>query len=333
MSHADPLQRPLAALTDIFRRVRDKREAHRQSRAILGDMTTDPSGVTAIFRRHLEAPAALNARHYPVVSVMVEENPFYTLVANCWIPLPDGATDVTTKAIHHHGTMLLTTATAFGPGYEHWTFTPPQVADPERELYTMRTVGHEPHPLHHVDFVDAHFAHVPLFPPTLSITLALWSSSSETTWRDVVKRLPAFRGHEAALRRLAARVGLARALDLKTVEYFDFYPTTEGFKGMRERIEFERGPNTDYLQSVFHILQATGNDALAPVVESRLEADRWVENRGFVKGLLGHLRQGRPIPGCLSSGHYGVPYANFRRADIERALAEQTARAPSGRPG
>lgn len=332
MNNADSMNRYLRALTDVFRRVRDKREAHYQSRGVLGDMAADPSVITAILAKHLADSRALNTRHYPVVAVVVEENPSYTLVAHCWIPLPGGESDVTTKAIHHHGTMLLTTVTAFGPGYEHWTFTPPEVVDPDRELYSMRLIEAGQHGLHHVAFVDAYIAHVPLFPPSLSITFALWSNQYPTTWRDVLKRLPMLRGHEAELRRLAARVGLTRALDLKTINYFDFYPTREGFKGMKRRIEFKRGPNDDYLNSVFHILQETGNESLAPMVEAHLAADRPVENPGVIRQLLRNLRDGRHIDGRLSCGHYGIAHANFRRADIERALAEQAARMASPRP-
>ena len=318
------LSRYTSALTEIFKQVPDKREAHRRSRGVLGDMAVDASVVTDILRRHLSQPEALNSRHYPVVAVTVEENPYYTLVMHGWIPLPDGASDVTTKAIHHHGTMLLTSVTAFGPGYEHWMFSRPQPVDPERELYTMRVIEHGPHPLHHCAFVDAYIAHVPLYPASFTITLALWSGSARTTWKDVLKRLPMMKGREAELRRLAVRVGLAPALELKVVDYFDFYPAAGGFKGMKERIEFDRGPNADYLQSLFHVVQQTGNEALGDLVEGHLEADRALEDAGLVRQLLGRLRQGHRIDGRLSPCHVGISHANFSRRDIERALAEPT---------
>jgi hypothetical protein len=323
------LNRYTSALTDIFKRVSDKREAHRHSRAVLGDMAGDPSAVTDILRQHLSRPEALNTRHYPVVAVTVEENPYYTLVMHGWIPLPDGASDVTTKAIHHHGTMLLTSVTAFGPGYEHWTFSRPQPVDPERELYAMRVIEHGPHPLHHCAFVDSYIAHVPLYPPSFTITLALWSGSARTTWKDVLKRLPMVKGREAELRRLAVRVGLARALELKVIDYFDFYPAPGGFKGMKDRVEFDRGPNADYLQSLFHVVQQTGNEALEGIVAGHLDADRAIENAGLVRQLLGSLRQGHRIDGRLSPCHFGISHANFTRAEIERALAAQ-APAPAG---
>jgi hypothetical protein len=325
MNNGDVVGRCTNALTEVFERIHDKHEAHYRSRSVLSDMAGDASFLGGILRKHLAQASTLNTKLFPVLEVPIAANPHYTLVANCWIPLPTRETDVTTKAIHHHGNMLLTTVTAYGPGYEHWTFTRPEPVDPVLELYTMTPLEHGPHPFQHAAFVDAYIAHVPLFAPSLSITLALWSNQSPTTWRDAIKRLPLTRGREASLRRLATRVGLTRALDLKTIEYFDFYPVSDGFKGMKNRIEFERGPNADYLQSLFHIIQQTGNEALAPLVEAHVESAP-LPNTGLIRQLLKQLRGGRSIEPRLSPCHFGVPHANFKRADIERALAAQTAR-------
>jgi hypothetical protein len=43
-------------------------------------------------------------------------------------------------------------------------------------------------------------------------------------------------------------------------------------------------------------------------------------NAPFVEGLLARLERGERIEGRLSAGHYDVPFANFRVADIERAM-------------
>ncbi|MBI1892847.1 MAG: hypothetical protein HYS14_01865 [Candidatus Rokubacteria bacterium] len=327
MVTSEPLNRYVAALTDTFRRVRDKREAHYQSCRVLCDMAADPRVMTAVLQAHLGRPGTLNWKHYPVLGMEIEHNPYYTLVANCWIPLPGRETDVSTKTVHHHGNMLLTTVTAFGPGYEHWTFTRPEVVDPEQELYAMTVIERGPHPRQHVAFVDAFIGHVPLYPGSLSITLALWSNQFPTTWRDVLKRVPMFKGREETLRQLAARVGLTRALDLKVIQYFDFYPTTAGFKGMKERVEFDLGPNEDYLYSLFHVLQQTGNEALGRLVRERLQADA-VQDRPLVSTLLADLESGCRVEGRLSDCHLRVPHATFRAAEIERALAASRPAAP-----
>ncbi|MES1254415.1 MAG: hypothetical protein ABUS56_02325 [Acidobacteriota bacterium] len=318
----------LAGLRQAFAASADKYAAHARAASVLQDMAATPTVLTEILRRHLAAPAVLNASHYPVVSCDIETNVHFGLVANCWIPLPDHGTDMTTKAIHHHGQLLLTTVTAFGPGYEHWMFTQPEAVEPEQAVYAMRLLERAPHPTGHAAFVDANIGHVPFFPPSLTITLALWSSCRPKSWKDTAKRVPALHKHSAALRRLAASVGLARALDLNIPVYYDFIPQEDGFRGMKERIEFERGPNEDYLYSLFHVLQQTGNAALARDVRDAV-ARGPVAHPALVEGLIHDLESGRPIAGRLSPGHYGVPYASFRAAEIERALAACAGRAPA----
>ena len=263
------LRAGIVALKLAFEATADKHEAHRAAAPILEEMAGDSSVFGALLENYLAQPDVLNTLHYPVVGINVELNAHFGLVANCWMPLPDGRRDLSTKAIHHHGNMLLTTVTSFGPGYEHWTFAKPVLVDEERELFTMELIEHGQHGLHHRAFVDAYVAHVPLFPAELSVTMALWSNQFPTTWKDRVKRLSLLRGREAQLRRMVARLGLAQALDLKVVEYFDFSPTECGFLGIRERREFEHGPNADFLRSLFHIVQRTGNDRLVPVLRAR----------------------------------------------------------------
>lgn len=318
------IRKYVGALGEIFRTAPDKHEANYRSRPVLEEMSGDAAFFTEALEHHLRAPGSLNVRHYPVVGLNIDLNPYFGLVANCWIPLPDRRTDVSTKSIHHHGNMLLSTVTAFGPGYEHWTFTRPEVVDEEAEVFEMKLIESEPHPAHHVAFVDSYVAHLPFYPPETSVTYALWSNKFPVTWRDRVKRLAVLQRNSEALRRLAVRAGLARQLDLKVVEYFDFYPTACGFRGIRERNEFKRGPNEDYLYSLFHVIQATGNERVAPLVEERLESGEEVENPSLVRRLLEDLRAGRAIEGRLSEMHYNIAGANFTREEAERALAAQT---------
>jgi hypothetical protein len=318
----------LAALRAAFASGADKYAAHERATPVLLEMAASPSVFTAILSRHLERVDALTMRHYPVVSLEIESNPHFGLVANCWIPLPDRDVDMSTKAIHHHGQMLLTTVTAFGPGYEHWLFTSPEMRDASSGIFSMRLTERAPHPTGHAAFVDANIGHVPFYPASLTVTLALWSSRNPTTWKDHLKRVPALHKHSNTLRDLAATIGLSRALDLKVVDYFDFSPTAEGFRGMKERQEFGRGPNEDYLYSLFHILQETRNDALGSAVRRRM-GTAVAQNTTLVARLLADLDRGQPIAGRLSHGHYDIPFANFRGSDIERALGAGAARSPS----
>jgi len=314
-------------LLKIFRSSASKHEANTRARPLMEQLTREPAFLSAVIAKYLATPGVLDKQNYPVVGMEIALNPWFGLVANCWIPLPGRETNISTKAIHHHGTMLLTTATLYGPGYEHWMFTMPKRVSEGSEVFAMDLLESAPHPAHHVSFVDKWTAHLPLYPSSLSITLALWSNSAPTTWQDRVKRLPIFKGREKKLRQLAVRLGLKRGLALKVVESFDFYPAADGFRVIPERSEFALGPNDEHLCSVFHVIQQTGNEHLARDVRRALDAGKVTTGRPTVERLVKELERGTPIEGRLSSTHYGVPTMNFTREEVERALAALKARA------
>jgi hypothetical protein len=308
-------------LISVFRSSRSKHEAHERSAPIVAQLTREPSFLTAVLADYLAEPENIARENYPVVGIEIASNPWFGLVANCWIPLPGRETHVSTKAIHHHGNMLLTTASLFGPGYEHWLFSKPRSIDAERGLYAMDLLEVAPHPKHHVAFVDAWLPHAPFYPKELSITLALWSNQFDTTWRDRVKRLPVVSKRSNELREFALKFGLRNTLDLKVVESFDFYPTPAGFQVMRERSEFQLGPVDDHIHSVMHVVQRTGNEHLGRVIRRHVTSGALRSAASTVTRLLSELDAGQPIEGKLSSMHFGFEHANFTRDDIFRALA------------
>lgn len=313
----------IGQLRKIFRDSRDKHEANYRSTEVLAEMSNDPGFFTEVLERHVKNPANLTTLHYPVVGIDIELNEDFGLVANCWIPLPDNAANISTKAIHHHGDMLLSTVTAFGTGYEHWTFETPALVDAEAEIYELKLLERAPHPRHHVAFVDAYIAHLPLYPPDLTITYALWSSRFPTTWKDKVKRMPIVRKNSARLKSIATKLGATKQLDLKIVEYFDFYPTCDGFRGIKEREEFPRSTNDDYLASLFHVIQQTDNTHLAPAIRTAMNSGKHIVDRPRITEYLNDLERGNSIAGRLSPKHFNVARANFSTDEILAAMSAQ----------
>jgi hypothetical protein len=314
------LEQYTESLRKVFKEISDKREAHYKSRTIIEDISSDPAFFSLVLEKHLGTPGVLNSRHYPVVSMNIESNPYFELVANCWIPLPGRETDVSTKAIHHHGDLLLSTANSFGPGYEHWLFTVPQTVDPDRDLYTMKLVDRSQHALHNVAFVDSNIPHCPFYPKSLSITLALWSSKHPRKLMDSIKRMPVVTRNRNRLKNIVVKAGLSNKLKLNVINYFDFYPACDGFIGVKDRIEFARGPNSDYLRSLFHIIQSTNNEHLVSAIDDILESGDELENRDLIQELVKDLKQGTRVEGVLSKGHYGIPGSNFKADEVSQTL-------------
>jgi hypothetical protein len=314
-----PLQAHAIELLSIFKRASSKYEAHQQSRNVLRAMAADPSCLRAALADAIQKPGGLNARHFPSIGLPIAHNAHFTLVANCFLPLPNGETDITTNSVHHHGHLLLTTVTTFGPGYRHWRFTSPKAVDPERDVFSLEVLDREQHGPNHVAFVDSLMPHAVMFPSSLTVTFALWSSRHEVTWRDHIKRLRALEARREWLEKIVRRFRLSAALGLNAEGYFDFYPVEDGFKGMRRRIQFQRGPNEDFLHTLFHILQQTGNENLAP--DGRPVAGVPVENPRLIEQLGRDLRRGVPIACRFSEGLHWLDHMNFRVEQIEKSLA------------
>ncbi len=316
-------------ILEVFKANPDKTKAHKISTPIMESMTHNPEVLREIIRLNMAQPGFFNKFHYPAPSMQVVRNPYFDFVVNCWIPLPDKSSNVSTKALHHHGSMLLSTATAFGPGYEHWMLTFPKVIDRESELFHMDLIEAAPHYLHHVSFVDKYIVHVPMYISSLTLTYALWTNSRPTTWKDRLKAIPMMKRNSAALRKIGKSLGLTKALDLKLEEYLDFYPTEAGFKGVRNRddVEFKRGPVSDYLPSIFHVIQKTGQSDLADEIAELVKNERDLKplDRELALALVDDLKSGRVIESKLTEGlHYGFHHSNFSREAIELALKAQS---------
>jgi hypothetical protein len=319
-------------LDRIFEQAPTKLEAHRRSEPLLRELVGHPRFLEATLAHHLEDPAALNTLNFPSIGINLSLTVHYTLVVNVFLPWPTGETDITLNAIHHHGQLMLTTVTAYGTGYEHWLFATPKPLHPAQHLFSLTLIERGLHPPQHLAFVDAYHPHAVMAPKSLTITLALWSSCRPTTWQDRAKRLAVFRGREKTLARVVRAMGLTRRLAVNDVNLLDYYPTTEGFKGMPEREQFERGPNEDYLYTLFHILQRTTDDRLASSIEQRLRGPKPPGNAALVTRLLADLRAGNLIEPRRTAALHQLPHMNFRAADITQTLEALRARSVEHSP-
>jgi hypothetical protein len=305
-------------LVRIFKRASSKHEAHQQSRQVLLDMAYDPACLRSALAAEIGRPGGLNTRHFPSLALPIANNVHFNLVANCFLPLPSGATNITTNSVHHHGHLLLTTVTAFGPGYEHWRFTTPRRIDGDQDLFSIALIDRERHGSGHAAFVDSFMPHAVIFPPSLTVTFALWSSQNAVTWRDHLKTVPGLQAHRDSLLGIVKRLGMWNAMGLNVDGYFDYYPAQRGFKGMRKRIQFERGSNEDFLFTLFHILQQTSNEDLAP--DDELLARVPVDNPSLVRRLAQQMKHGASIESRFSEGIHWLEHMNFSVEEIERTL-------------
>lgn len=308
-------------LTELFIGAASPKDAHLAAAPFLQQVVQDPSFTTEVIRQSLKNPKFFNKENYPVVAFEIEQNAHYTFVANGWIPYPDANDSFTTKAVHHHGELLLTTVTGFGPGYEHWTFTVPKRLEGER--FKIEVTSRAMHKLYDSAFVDAYEPHVPFYPADLTITFALWSHQRQVSWKDYVKRWPIWKGYEKPLAKIVKKLDVITGPNVNPIEYFDFYPTDEGMFGMENRIEYERGPVQDYLTSLFYLIQKTGNSHLVPEIKAHVGTGK-LRDEAHVHELVAKLELGQPIDGKLSDCHFDVGHINFTRDQVLTAIGQPT---------
>lgn len=310
----------VSAISAAFKRAPNKHAAHDASRPILLDMAADERVLPLILEQHVGQVANLNTRNYPSLGMSVASNAQFVLVANAFFPHPHGSTDVTVNSVHHHGEMLLTTVSAFGPGYWHWLFSAPELVAPSSNEFSIKLLERSTHAKGNLAFVDAHVPHAVMYPESVTLTYALWSSRRATSWRDYAKRTAVIKANANRLGGIAQALGLSKALDLKLTTYLDFYPTSDGFCGMPERKQFERGPNEDYLQSLFSLIQATDCAHVIPVIRQSTLTGR-LDNPAQVSRLINALERGDKIEPKFSDGlHLNVPHMNFSADAILKAV-------------
>lgn len=330
MGQNTPIHDYAIELLALFKRAPTKHDAHRDAQPILQAMASDRACLRAALAAQIRRRGGLNTRHFPALGLPIVHNAHFSLVANCFLPLPTGETDVTANSIHHHGDLLLSTVTTFGPGYEHWRFTTPMAIDKGRDLYSIDVIDRIMHGPNHVAFVDCFMPHAVMFPASLTVTFALWSSRYGVTWRDHLKHAPGVHAGDDWVRRAANRLGASAALRINVEAYLDYYPDRGGLKGMPKRIQFRRGPNEDYLYSLFHILQRTGNEDLAP--DDELLARLPIDNPRVINQLRADLRRGVTVACRLSEGLHWLDHMNFKIAKIEQMLSDLKKVTPALRP-
>ena len=310
----------------VFNSENDRVKAHEICAKILEDISQDAALLKIVLMNNLSNKDFLCQTHYPVPAFpMFNVVDKYLVVANIWLPLASKSTDYTTKSIHHHGPMLLTTVTSFGPGYYHYLFNKPDRISPDTEQFDLKLQAEGHHPLSDVLFCDQYLAHVPMFPEKLSITYALWSNSKPTRFLSRIKKIPIIQKRADTLRTVMKSVGMGKALDLKLEDYLDFYPSPNGFMGVKKRVEVEykRGPIGDRVQSIIHLLQETGNEDLIDLCQDDLESNKSMEPNEKLEclKLISAARKGEEIaPKLTEKLHFGFEKMNFTHEQIKASL-------------
>lgn len=251
------IARAEAALREAFGQ-KDFREAHRRARPALLALEAEAGLLQEIVKRFvLTSDHSQSRRINPVVAIPLLENESFTLVANIWLPRPDGRTDISHQSIHHHGNLLLTSVAAYGPGYESIVFHCDQaeLKKPDEARMTARQT-YQNH-RGKIEFVDSQEPHVVFYPPKLSVTYALWSKDRPyQTARFRFLRAPT--GAKAVVRQLLNAIGIGRYVGLNQSDGLDYTVRAGIVWRLPKRVQYSVGTHDNFLGALRYIVREIG---------------------------------------------------------------------------
>lgn len=256
-----------ARLDAVFS-VENFRDSHIAARSILGDMAASDETLFSIISQNINDPEFMQSKRInPVLALPIFETSAYTLVANCWIPRPDGDTSISHQSIHHHGNLLLTSVAAFGPGYESFLFKKGYSVGETVDLCLEEAFQHT---RGNIEFVDTQTPHLVFYPSALSITYALWSKEAP---RKIAELDPKLKLLKPALRKISLTLGLGAILGLNQEENLDFYVEAGSFRCLKRRIKYSAGSRENFLGALRYLLEHTGYSRDSVGSANEFEAD------------------------------------------------------------
>ena len=303
----------IAELRSIFSRP-DLYEAHEECVPVMDAMARDRAFFFGVIRKCLSDPEYLDRiRHYPTLAFPIEGNEDFTLVANVFLPLPDGNRDLSFQSIHHHGQLLLTTISAFGAGYESIIFEAGYSIDTETGLTDMQMDRLYQNDQHNLAFVDKLTPHIVFYPEAASITFALWSRERHEAL-DKMKKMKVLQSVKKPLKRIIKMAGLNAAVGINPIDYNDFYPNEGKIWGLKDRLGYPEGTNRNWLQNVFSVVQQYGFDDMDFVRWLKADCEARVQTAPIP--WIDRLLAGETIDLEFEPSHLNVDKVNLSKSEI-----------------
>jgi hypothetical protein len=304
-------------LKALFQKYDDRYMVHSEAAPILENASRDQTFLYDVIRLNLSDPAFLQKkRHYPTLSMPVVESPEFSLVVNIFPSLPSKDTDISFQSIHHHGSLLLTTVGAFGPGYGSIVFKKNYSIDPATGITKMEIEKEYQNILSKAEFIDARQPHIVFYPTDFSATYAFWCNKKITA-KESLKKFPLINKLKKPAAKIISKMGLGNLIGINKVEYFDFYIDSNNVIALKERLAYEKeGDNENFLQNIFSFIQQTGFKDEKFLRELMMKENtpeaalKWIEK----------LLTGENISPVFYDGHLNIPKVNLSKKELSKAI-------------
>ena len=308
---ANDLKYYVKSINDIFKKENDRYKAHEQSKPLMLEMAKDKSILFEIIKKNLEKPGfLLQKRINPVIALDIEINETISFIAHCWMPLPDKRNDISHQSIHHHGKLLLTSIAAWGSGYESVIFKKGYTIEKQSGITSMQIEKTYKNLFLNIEFIDINTPHVVFYPSEFSITYALWTNV-EAGASENLKKISFNKKYKKQLRNIIDTLGLASSLGLNINEYLDFYPKNGKIIALKNRVKYEVGSHSAFINGFFSMLQVLQYNDFESLKKSIKKLPAMTQPD--INILLTKLISDEHIKDKYDEIHLNIDYINFEK--------------------
>jgi hypothetical protein len=307
------LSQYIEQICDIFEKTENRYDVHTQCQPILSAMAKDRAVLYEIIKQNLVNPAFLSrTRHYSTLSMAVYEHSDFSMVINIFPPLPNRNTDITFQSIHHHGNLLLSTVSFFGPGYSSIVYKKGFEINKDTHETNLEIEKIYENHLYQLEFCDSHQPHVVFYPTDFSSTLVIWSDDKRNL-KNTFKKFGFLKKIKPLILKVLKMLRLSAAVGINKIEYFDFYRENGVYYGLKDRLAYDdAGSNYNFLENIFCFLQKFGFDDMDFLKNLKnLEAFP-KEAHGLIDDYIAQCE----IKDVFYEKHLNVPHVNLHRKDL-----------------
>jgi len=209
----------------------DRYEAHENIKPLFKNLCSDRDFLHEALTAHLCDPKVLHNATINTIKLLSSGDLFFGI--NLFCPIRDGAIDITSDNIHHHGWRLLTTGVISGDGYETINFLKNSHLSNNRNQVNLKVDEIYRHTQGDIRFIDSNTAHVVFHNTSTSATLAIWSADHIISTQSIKRRLEAFPLIRKSITQTIHKFRLNKLLGLNDLKGLYFHP--EGGKIVETR--------------------------------------------------------------------------------------------------
>lgn len=301
----------------------DRYKAHRDTAPVLLEMAKDRKFLFEVIKKNLRDSKFISRnRHHPTIDFPIMEDENFSMTTNCFPSLPNKATNISHQCVHHHGKLLLSTVSVFGPGYDSIIFKKRFEINKQTKEAKLEIDNIFHHGQYHLEFIDSFTPHIVFFPSSVSITYAIWTMEKKQT-SDTIKGMPLLQKFKKPIIALIKTLGMSSAFNLNLPEYLDFYVEKGKFMVKEERdFQYGGGTNDNFIQNVCYIMQEVGFDDNNFLLE--LKKYFTEQNNYKAIGWINALINKQKIEPLYEPTHLNIDKVNLKKEEILAAAGMRT---------